>query len=121
MNLADIKEMISQLVKSRDLGETRWHVLKNVNGKTYALVMAWQDGFEKAENPNEYQYDTYRICGKVAYNDSSMKEYDMDWIMPYDEETGEVNDTECSLEGFEDISSAIAYWDKCWDEIKETL
>ena len=45
----------------------------------------------------------------------------MDWIMPYDEETGEVNDTECSLEGYEDISSAIAYWDKCWDEIKETL
>lgn len=117
MNSSEIKSIIKDLLKYKDLSETRWITLKKEDKKIWALVLAWQDDFEKVENPNEYQFGEYRICGKIAYNDSYMKEYDIDWIMPYDETTGEVDNTECSIDNEDEIGSAIAFWEKCWQNI----
>ena len=46
-----------------------------------------------------------------------MKEYDIGWIMPYDEQTGKVDDTECSIEVSADIEPAINWWLENWNRI----
>lgn len=82
------------------------------------MVFAWQDGFGDKYDDSQYHRGEYRICGKLAYNDSYMKEYDMDWLMPYDEDTGEVYDTECSFEDMADAEQAALWWDECWEHIR---
>jgi len=120
MNENEIRNMIKELLKSKDISETRWITLKKEEDKIWALVIAWQDEFEEEyEDGNEFLYGTYRICGKVAYNDSYMKDYDIDWIMPIDTTTNDVYNTEVSLNCESDISYAISYWIECWEEIKK--
>ena len=44
-----------------------------------------------------------------------MSEYDIDWLMPADED-GEIIDTETSIESDADIDDAIKFWQKEWEE-----
>jgi hypothetical protein len=41
----------------------------------------------------------WKLYAKLAYQPTNyiMQEYDIDWIMPYDAETGEVDDTELMI------------------------
>lgn len=121
IKLADVKDIINELIKDSSISSTRWITLKkDSRGREWALVLAWCDDFDD-EGQSDFIRGTYRICGKIAYNNSYMKEYDMDWLMPYDEETGEVNDTETSIGGYDQIPSAVTYWESLWDEIQKTL
>ncbi len=81
---------------------TSWIPIIKIDDKQYALVF----GIDP---------ETGEILGKIAYNDSYMKEYDMDWIMPYDEDTGDVWDTEISISG--DIQRDIDWWKREWNSM----
>lgn len=125
MNEKEIRDIIKELLRTKDIGITGWHILKqfqdeNNNKITWALVFAWQDGFD-SENGDEYKLDTYRICGKVAYNNgpAMMADYECDWNMPFKEDIYEDYDTECSIEAESDISSAISFWEECWSDIQK--
>ena len=77
-------------------------------GNRWAVVLGWVD----------YDGDdAYELCGKIAYlpKNSYMKDYDYDWEMPYDEETGEVWDTEISNPS----ASDAAWWLDQWEMIKK--
>lgn len=77
-------------------------------GNRWAVVLGWVD----------YDGDDeYKLWGKIAYlpKNSYMKEYDWDWMMPYDEETGEVWDTEISNPDAFDA----AWWLDQWELIKK--
>lgn len=114
--IKEIKDIIDKLLRYRVLSETYWITLKKDGNKTWALVFAWKEGFDDNHIVSGYQFNDCRICGKVAYNDSYMKDYNMDWIMPSKDDA--VYDTECSIEEEADISSAIAYWENCWADVQ---
>ena len=77
-------------------------------GNRWAVVLGWVDYDGDGE---------YKLWGKIAYlpKNSYMKEYDYDWEMPYDEETGEVWDTEISNPDAYDVS----WWLDQWEMIKK--
>ena len=77
----------------------------------WAIVIGYNGGFEKDENDPNY----YRVCGKVAYQSkkSIMQcDYDVDWTMPYDEETSEVDDTDVSLDCLADAEWLLDQWER---------
>ena len=117
IKLSDVKSTINSMLKNGVNSGTYWITLDKINGVEWALVFAWVDDFDKEEN-TEYKRDTYRICGKIAFNDSSMQsDYDLDWLMPY-YKNGEVAFTDNSIECENDINHAVSYWDKEWEAIK---
>lgn len=78
-----------------------------------SIVMGWSGGFDDDEPQNPNADGEYRICVKLAYNESSMQsDYEFDWEMPYDENTGDVDDTNTAYEGFDDVMWLIEYWRK---------
>jgi hypothetical protein len=113
----EVRDFIDTLKKHRDTSSTYYSTILKQGRKTWAVVLAWVDGFENKGDDGEYLLDTYRICGKVAYNNSYMKEYDMDWLMPDDGE--EVYNTETSIEADDDIGKAIHFFEHCWTEIEK--
>ena len=118
------KDCVSQvrwlLDNPKELSTTTWVTLDNIDGKTFAVVFAWNDGFDNIKSDNPYINGEYRICGKIAFNDSYMKEYDMDWLMPWFE-NGDVCDTEVSLESDRALTNTISFWEDEWKKIKEDL
>jgi len=85
-----IKEFLGNILKNEDHKATWMYRLTTHNGKRWALVAAWMD----YNNDNDW-----KLYAKLAYQPTNyiMQEYDIDWIMPYDAETGEVDDTELMI------------------------
>ena len=112
-----IKEQIEYLRDSRAFSTTCWVELCKTEYVTWAVVLGWVDGYETKDKDSDYVFSTLRICGKVASlrNNSVMSEYDIDWLMPADED-GEIIDTETSIESDADIDDAIKFWQKEWEE-----
>ncbi len=94
------------LLKEDSIGTTRWISLGTIADKDFALVMSYV----------QYDEDELELCAKIAYNDSYMKEYDMDWIMPYNPRTGEVWDTEASV-GDEVSSADVEWWNSEFEDM----
>lgn len=65
-----------------------------------------------------FNEETNSVMGKVAYcpKKSAMQEYDMDWMMPYDKDTGCVDDTEVCVEDSSDILHLIQQSDRFINE-----
>lgn len=68
----------------------------------WAIVFGYMDGF--TDDPKDKDYTQF--CGKVAYqayNNVMQCDYDVDWTMPYDEKTGEVDDTNIAITSPDDV------------------
>ena len=98
-------EKIDDIVSKVGEGDTWWIPITNVGDKLYALVFG---------RPH-YEEDDDSVHGKIAYNDSYMKEYDIDWMMPYDEDTGDVWDAETSSASSADLD----WWREEWRAMDE--
>ena len=97
-----VKEFTNAVIdmrKNHPNGTYHWHLDTDDNGNDWAIVLGWADGFE--EDPTDDCTDgTYRLCAKLAYqphNSIMQCDYDIDWLMPYNKETGDVDDTELSI------------------------
>ena len=97
----------------QDLDEvtTRWYEVADDGKNIWALVFARMD----------YDYDDNggaRLHGKVAYcsKRSMMQDYDMDWVMPYDKNTYDVDATELMITSPEDIKWLISEWNRMKNE-----
>ena len=118
MTLNDVKSVVNDLIQKRDLSETYWITLKEESNVTWALVLAWCDGFDNEGDDKQFKFNSYRICGKIAFNNSYMQsDYELDWDMPWYED-GEVCFTDCSIEEEKDIARNFSYWEKEWEAIK---
>lgn len=76
-----------------------WYLDTDNNDNDWAIVLGWQDGYEEDED-DVCMDGTYRLCAKVAYQPSNsimQCDYDIDWLMPYNKETGDVDDTEIPI------------------------
>lgn len=117
-----VAAIVKEMTNHRDVSTTyRLKLGYDDKGKDWGIVFAWQDGFEKEQDSTFVLDGTYCICGKVAYikENSMMSEYDMDWEMPYDKKTGEVDDTETSIHSFEEIPAAVQWWIKNYKRFKK--
>ena len=103
--------------------ETYYWYLGEDEKNDWAIVLGWADGFE--ENPNDNNLDgTWRICAKMAFQSkkSMMQcDYDIDWLMPYDEETMEVDDTEVSIYHNDNLAEVVDWLLKCWKRYEEVV
>ena len=104
--VSEVNELLIQMKQDKRIAcDDGWNVtyyypLLRSNGKTLAIVFGW-----------DYEYK--QIMGKIAYlpNNSVMSEYDVDWIMPYDESTGEVYDTETQIGYLCDVEWLLDEWE----------
>lgn len=63
----------------------------------WGIVIGWGAGFDENEK-TPFSNGEYRICSKIAYNNSITRcNYEYDFIMPYDKDSGEVYDTDTEL------------------------
>ena len=79
---------------------------KTPDGKTIALVIGWQDGYEDGEKWQVKYGDNlnFTLCAKVAINiDDLQCDYNFDWYMPTicdgNKLDGEIFDTDMALTG----------------------
>ena len=76
-----------------------------------AIVMGWENGFDNDADENPNANGSWRICTKLAYNcDDLQCDYGVDWEMPYDEATGNVDDTDGEYFSVEDVYCLYDKW-----------
>ena len=105
-----IRNTITEVLSDGPSGTTYWVNLDyDDSGNQWAVVFGWIDDGDGIP----------LFCGKVAYlpKNSGMSDYDYDWMMPYDEETGEVWDTEIEFTSADD--SNIDWLLEQWEEIQQ--
>lgn len=90
---------------------TYYHYLNKNEEKHWAIVVGWASGwggsiFEEGDNCIK---GDYRISAKVAYQPSNsimQSDYDLDWTMPYDDETGEFDELDIAIYPDTDLTKA---------------
>ena len=112
--LLKLYNTVQDMEQAKQYDTTYWIPLGNYFGNDWAIVFGWQDPYE-----NGY----LSIMGKVAYQNPNciMQEYEMDWQMPYDAESGEVDDTEIILvgNGLSDLEWLVSQWKRIQKEMEE--
>jgi hypothetical protein len=113
----EFMKAVGEMRRTHGNGTYYWTLGEDDNGNTWAIVLGWADGFD--EEPNDDCTDgTWRLCAKLAYqpNNSLMQcDYDVDWDMPYDEETMEVYDNEISIYPNTDLQGVVNWLFECYD------
>lgn len=118
--LKNFTAAVEEMKKNHKSGTYYWYL--GFDGKNnWAIVLGWSDGFEE-DSTDPCMNGTWRICAKLTYqpNNSIMQcDYDIDWDMPYDEITGEVDDNEISIYPDTNLKEVVNWLLKCWDTYKE--
>lgn len=112
---------IDNMRTTHENGTYYWILGTDENNNDWAIVLGWADGFE-ADETDDCMDGTWRLCTKLAYqpNNSLMQcGYDIDWLMPYDEENGEVDDNEISIYPNTNIEGTIDWLLKCYSSYME--
>ena len=92
------------------------------------IVLGWSDGYENAPEGTENADGTWRINSKIAYqhSDNAMQcDFGIDWCMPYNPKTGDVDDTSTEVEATEDEvkrlnDEAWRVWED-WNTVLDSL
>lgn len=95
----EFTKAVNDMKRTKFNGTYHWILGRDEKDNDWAIVLGWADGFE-ADEDDDCMDGTWRLCVKLAYqswNNVSQCDYDWDWTMPYDEESGEVDDTEVSI------------------------
>lgn len=85
-------------------------------GNGLYVVIGFSGGYGREKRDDVIQASDdldYAICAKVAYNcDDLQMDYDVDWSMPVDDETGDIWDSEISIEpcDIEDNYRSLSKW-----------
>lgn len=115
MNKENIITAFANAVKDMEAthfdGTYHRHLDTDDNGNDWAIVMAYMD----------YDGDGESLYAKMAYQPSNsimQCDYDIDWLIPYDEKTGEVWDTELSVDS-SNAESVINWLLDYYEEYKE--
>ena len=107
---------IDNMRKTHENGTYHWILGTDEDDNNWAIVLGWLDGFE-ADETDDCMDGTWRLCTKLAYqpcNSLMQCDYDIDWLMPYNEETGEVDDNEISIYSDTNVEETIDWLLKCY-------
>jgi len=94
----ELKKAADYLASTKEEGGCyRWKVYANTeDNKDISIVLGWTDGFDKNDpDKDKYQDDTWRLAVKVGYQPSNsimQCDYDIDFYLPYNPDTGDVCD-----------------------------
>ena len=74
--------------------------LERIDDNDYAIVFGYLDGYDEEDAQITDGYGNYCLNGKVGYQseNSIMTEFEVDWLMPYNEENCETWDTCLTLD-----------------------
>ena len=100
-----------------------WWLGTDNNGNNWAIVLGWKDGYEE-DDSDELSDGTWHLAAKVAYqphNSIMQCDYDVDWTMPYDKETGDVWDTDTTVYLHDNHKETIDWLITQFMEMKNTL
>lgn len=92
------KEAVQRMKTDKE-GVYFWLLPMEDTENNWAIVLGYSNGFDENEQ-DEFSDDTWRLCIKLAYqskNSAMQCDYDLDWDMPYDEISGDVDDTEIAI------------------------
>jgi len=106
------------VMKKQKEGTYHWTLPIDDDNNNWAIVLGYSDGFDETEQ-DDFTDGSWRLCAKLAYQSkkSIMQcDYDIDWLMPYDELTGEVDNIEMSIYPETDLISII---DWLWRQYEE--
>lgn len=121
INLEELtKEFIDAVndMKNGKSGTYHWRLPIDDAENTWAIVLGYSDGFDGIE-PDEFSDGVWRLCVKLAYqphNSMLQCDYDVDWLLPYDDLTGDVGDSEVALYSGTNLEEAIAWLWKQYEE-----
>jgi hypothetical protein len=104
----------AEWLKKEDCGCCHFKLLTDDNNNSWFILMGWSDGFDESDN-GRWQDGSWKICTKIGYQSSNsimQTDLNIDFLMPYDKETGEVDDTEWTLVDEPN-------WDKLADELNK--
>jgi len=98
ITLKEFKNGIKQMTNNYIDGVVYYPLGKTDDGKTIALVLGYEDGYNDGEDYQVKCGDTLlTLCGKVAINiDDLQCDYDFDWYMPSNKD-GDIYDTNMAL------------------------
>lgn len=98
ITLKDFEKGINDMRNAYIDGVVYFPLSKTNDGKTIALVLGWQDGYNDGEAYQTKMGDiTLTLCGKIAINiDDLQCDYDFDWYMPSNKD-GDIYDTNMAL------------------------
>lgn len=114
--ISEFANAVDDMQKTKFDGVYYWNLGRDEKRNYWAIVLGWADGFEANEN-DDCMDGTYRLCVKLAYqpwNSLLQCGYDIDWLMPYDEETGEVDNTEMPIYMDTDIEEVVNWLLDCY-------
>ena len=114
--IKQFQEAVEEMRKTHVDGTCHWELDVDSKRNQWAIVLGWQDGYEE-DKEDDCMDGTYRLCAKLAYqptNSMMQCDYDIDWLMPYNEETGEVDDNEVSIYSGYDATEIIDWLLKCY-------
>ena len=113
---------VADMKKTKANGTYHWILGRDKNDNDWAIVLGWADGFDAEEN-DACTDGTWRLCVKLAYqpcNSLMQCDYDIDWLMPYDEKSGEVDDdTEVSIYPNTDLEETIDWLLDCYKRYED--
>lgn len=110
-------------MKTQKEGTYHWTLPIDDDKNDWAIVLGYSDGFDEKEQ-DEFTEGTWRLCAKLAYqpNNSIMQcDYDIDWLKPYNEITGEVDDTELSIHPETELTGVVNWLWKQYKAYKNAL
>ena len=122
MNRAKLTNGFAEVVEEmRDTHEELtyyWKLSVDDKQNQWAIVLGWVDGFEP-DDKDDCTDGSYRLCVKLAYQptNSIMKDYDIDWVMPYNTKTKEVFDVEIPIYPGYSPTEIINYLLDCYEEL----
>lgn len=95
----EFMKAVGEMRRTHDVGTYYWTLGEDDKGNNWAIVLGWQDGYEP-EPDDDCMDGKWRICAKLAFqpkNSLMQCDYDIDWDMPYNKATGEVDDNEIAI------------------------
>lgn len=95
-----IKDAIATVINTDYDGVYFWELGCDQQNRVWAVVLGWQDygPSDDDDDDDKYAVGKYHLCIKLAINiDDYQADYNWNWYMPWDEETGDVHDTELAV------------------------
>ena len=107
---------VEEMCRTHGNGTYHWY-LDSDDKNDWAIVLGWSNGFDEPDFTDPCIDGTWQICAKLAYQPSNsimQCDYDIDWLMPYDEETMEVDDNEVSIYSDTNLEETVDWLLKCY-------
>lgn len=114
---------VKEMSQDKEGGCCYWILDADNNGNNWAIIIGWQDGFEE-DAEDKLSDGTWHLCTKVAYqphNSLMQCDYMIDWEMPYNEESGDIWDTDIAVYLNDNHEETVKWLLDQFEEMKKVL